>query len=90
MTPWYKEPWPWILMAPPATAVLAGIATVWIAVASADGLVAEDYYKQGLAMENTGMTPLGTIAGVTKRTDLRTGLTTLAKTFRMTASLRLK
>src|SRR3970040_1546333 len=50
MTPWYKEPWPWILMAPPAAAVLAGIATIWIAVASADGLVAEDYYKQGLAL----------------------------------------
>ena len=48
--PWYQEPWPWILMAPPAAAVLAGIATIWIAVASADGLVAEDYYKQGLAL----------------------------------------
>ena len=34
MKPWYKEPWPWIVMAPPATAVIAGIATVWIAVAS--------------------------------------------------------
>lgn len=50
MKPWYKEPWPWILMAPPAVAVLAGIATVWIAVAGADGLVADDYYKQGLAI----------------------------------------
>jgi hypothetical protein len=48
--PWYKEPWPWIVMAPPAAAVLAGIATIWIAVASADGLVAEDYYKQGLGI----------------------------------------
>jgi hypothetical protein len=37
-------------MAPPAAAVLAGIATIWIAVASADGLVAEDYYRQGLAL----------------------------------------
>jgi uncharacterized protein len=50
MKPWYKEPWPWILMAPPATAVLAGIATLWIAAAGADGLVAEDYYRQGLAI----------------------------------------
>lgn len=50
MKPWYKEPWPWILMAPPAAAVLAGIATVWIAAANADGLVAEDYYRQGLAI----------------------------------------
>jgi len=47
---WYREPWPWLLMAPPAVAVLAGLATVWIAMASADGLVAEDYYQQGLAL----------------------------------------
>lgn len=50
MSDWTKEPWPWIVMAPPAAAVLAGIATLWIAVASADGLVAEDYYKQGLGI----------------------------------------
>jgi hypothetical protein len=37
-------------MAPPAAAVLAGIATVWIAAATSDGLVAEDYYSQGLAL----------------------------------------
>jgi uncharacterized protein len=50
MTPWYKEPWTWIVMAPPAAAVLAGLATWWIAASGADGLVAEDYYKQGLAI----------------------------------------
>ena len=48
--PWYREPWPWILMSVPATAVVAGIITLWLAVSSADGLVAEDYYKQGLAI----------------------------------------
>ena len=47
---WYKEPWPWILMAGPAAVVVAGIATVWIAFATSDGLVAEDYYRQGLAI----------------------------------------
>jgi len=48
--PWYREPWPWILMAGPAAVVVAGIVTVWLAVSGADGLVAEDYYKQGLAI----------------------------------------
>jgi hypothetical protein len=48
--PWYREPWPWILMSGPAAVVLAGAATIWIAMASSDGLVAEDYYKQGLAI----------------------------------------
>jgi len=37
-------------MAPPAAAVVAGAITVWIAVATADGLVADDYYKRGLAI----------------------------------------
>ena len=48
--PWYRHPWPWILMAAPATAVLAGAVTIGLAVQSFDGLVAEDYYKQGLAV----------------------------------------
>jgi len=50
MKPWYREPWPWILMSGPAAVLAAGTATAWIAFASADGLVAEDYYKQGLAI----------------------------------------
>jgi hypothetical protein len=37
-------------MSGPAAAVLAGAATVWIAIASSDGLVADDYYKRGLAI----------------------------------------
>ena len=47
---WYREPWPWILMAAPAAAVAAGALTIGLAVFSYDGLVAEDYYKQGLAV----------------------------------------
>jgi uncharacterized protein len=50
MKPWYREPWPWLLMSGPVAVLLAGAATTWIAFASADGLVAEDYYKQGLAI----------------------------------------
>jgi hypothetical protein len=48
--PWYREPWPWLLMSGPAAVILAGGVTTWIAFASADGLVAEDYYRQGLAI----------------------------------------
>jgi uncharacterized protein len=50
MKPWYREPWPWILMSGPAAVIVAGAATMWIAFASADGLVAGDYYKRGLAI----------------------------------------
>jgi uncharacterized protein len=48
--PWYREPWPWLLMSGPAAVLVAGAVTTWIAFATADGLVAEDYYKQGLAI----------------------------------------
>lgn len=48
--PWYREPWPWILMSGPAVVVVAGFVTLWIAVTTSDGLVAEDYYKEGLAI----------------------------------------
>ena len=48
--PWYRERWPWLLMAGPAIVVVAGFATLWIAVATDDGVVADDYYKQGLVI----------------------------------------
>lgn len=51
--PWYREPWPWLLMAGPVAVIFAGIATIWIAVVSSDGLVVDDYYKQGLAINQT-------------------------------------
>lgn len=48
--PWYREPWPWILMTGPAAVVVASLFTAWLAVRSDDGLVAGDYYQQGLAI----------------------------------------
>jgi uncharacterized protein len=51
--PWYQEPWPWLLMAGPAVVVVAGFATLYLAVASEDGLVVDDYYRQGLAINAT-------------------------------------
>ncbi|MCK5386162.1 MAG: FixH family protein [Gammaproteobacteria bacterium] len=51
--PWYKQFWPWFLMFFPATAVVAGIITIIIAVKTDDGLVKDDYYKSGLAINQT-------------------------------------
>lgn len=53
LTPWYRQPWPWLLMAPPLVAVVAGFVTLWIAISSDDGLVTDDYYKRGLAINRT-------------------------------------
>ena len=50
---WYREPWPWLLMAGPAAVIVAGTLTTVYAFRSADGLVADDYYKQGLAINRT-------------------------------------
>lgn len=72
--PWYREPWPWILMSGPAAVVVAGIVTTWIAFASADGLVADDYYRQGLAINqelSRGQRALD--LGISARIDLAAG-----------------
>jgi hypothetical protein len=51
--PWYKQFWPWFLISFPAIAVIAGIATIILAIKSDDGLVKDDYYKAGLAINQT-------------------------------------
>ena len=37
--PWYRQFWPWFIMALPASAVVAGLYTVWIAMQTTDSLV---------------------------------------------------
>lgn len=49
-TPWYRERWPWLLMAGPATVLVAGACTGWLAFAQQDALVVGDYYKKGKAI----------------------------------------
>ncbi|HMW16359.1 MAG TPA: FixH family protein [Accumulibacter sp.] len=53
--PWYREPWPWLLMLGPLVVVVAGLYTAYLAVISNDGLVADDYYKQGLEVNQQSM-----------------------------------
>lgn len=53
LRPWYKERWTWLLMLMPASAIVGGMITLWLAIKSFDGLVADDYYKQGLAINQT-------------------------------------
>ena len=47
---WYREPYVWFVIAIPLAAVIGGIITARLAVESNDGLVVDDYYKQGLAI----------------------------------------
>lgn len=53
--PWYREPWPWILMSGPFIVVIAALTTALIAVKTDDGLVTADYYKKGLSVNQTLM-----------------------------------
>ena len=46
--PWYREPLVWLVIAFPLAAVVGGFATLYLAIRSWDGLVVDDYYKQGL------------------------------------------
>ncbi|ENO89445.1 FixH family protein [Thauera linaloolentis] len=51
--PWYKQGWPWFLISFPAIAVVAGIITFVIAARTFDGMVVDDYYKEGRAIVQT-------------------------------------
>lgn len=44
---WYREPYVWMLIAIPATAVVMGVVLLRLAIVSYDGLVADDYYQRG-------------------------------------------
>lgn len=48
--PWYREPWVWLIIALPMTAVIGSMFTIYLAVSTADGLVVDDYYERGKAI----------------------------------------
>jgi hypothetical protein len=50
--PWFKQGWPWALIAIPFLTVVAGVITIFIAADTDDSLVQDDYYKKGLAINS--------------------------------------
>lgn len=50
LRPWYAEPMVWLVISLPAAAVIAGIATAFIAMSGTDGPVAKDTVRTGLAV----------------------------------------
>jgi hypothetical protein len=48
--PWYVQPWVWLLIAVPATAVIVGMVLLYFAITTNDGLVVDDYYTRGKAI----------------------------------------
>ncbi len=47
---WYREPWMWLIVGGPAIIVVASIFMAYLAFDGADQVVAPDYYKRGLAI----------------------------------------
>jgi hypothetical protein len=47
---WYREPWVWLMILFPSMAVIGGMITIYLAVTTSDGLVVDDYYKRGKAI----------------------------------------
>ena len=51
--PWYRYPWTWFLITVPLLTIIACIVTIVLAVKSEDGLVSDDYYKDGLMINQS-------------------------------------
>ncbi len=51
--PWYKIPQVWLIITFPSLAVIAGTYTIFLAVSTSDGLVEDNYYKEGLAINQS-------------------------------------
>lgn len=45
--PWQKNPFVWMIIAIPFSAVLFGIYMITVSIQSSDGMVVDDYYKKG-------------------------------------------
>lgn len=43
--PWYREPWPWLLMLPPLLSILGGVTMVYLATHEPAVLVVADYAR---------------------------------------------
>ena len=49
--PWYRQLWPWLLIVPPAAAVIGGAFTLYLAITRPDALVRQDCVKDGVVMK---------------------------------------
>lgn len=49
-TPWYKQFWPWFLIAIPVITFIMGMVLLNLATNTTDSLVVDDYYKEGKAI----------------------------------------
>jgi hypothetical protein len=51
--PWWKYGHVWLVIAGPAIVVVAALVTAWIAMRHPDPVLAEDYYRRGVEINQT-------------------------------------
>ena len=69
--PWYKEPWPWVIIAIPAAAVVMCVITFYLAVSNPDYLVVEEDQYLDIKSELRAQNP--SKASPVSSTDPETG-----------------
>jgi hypothetical protein len=92
---WYKQFWPWFLIALPGSVVIASVATIIIATRNPDSIVVDDYYKAGLAINrNLSREQLASHLGIQSRLTIndkqQATITLTAKKGAIPAELTLK
>ena len=55
--PWYKQFWPWFIIALPASVVVASFFTLWLAISNPDPLVVDDDEYRRLNSELKAQAP---------------------------------
>jgi len=51
--PWYKQPWLWFILSVPIASVILSSIMVTVAVVGKDSLVSDNYYKDGMGINQT-------------------------------------
>ena len=51
--PWFKQPWLWFVLSVPIASVILSSIMVTVAVKGRDSLVSDNYYKDGMAINQT-------------------------------------
>ncbi len=79
--PWYKQPWLWFVLSVPIASVILSSIMVTVAVIGKDSLVSDNYYKDGMAINQTieqdqlanslGLKPILNIEGTEVRLELK-------------------
>ncbi|WP_438465221.1 FixH family protein [Marinomonas sp. PE14-40] len=49
-TPWYKQFWPWFVIAIPVSSMIVGVIQISFALNSPNDMVVDNYYKEGLGI----------------------------------------